>query len=197
MKVVRVTEGLLEGEEIQNEYGGTYFSFKGIPYAQPPVGDLRFKAPQSVQPWTGVRSAKKFGPKCCQFDSLNPNQDNLNRNIYTSAMGVEEFLQNKSVVSHGDDLAYLFPIKHLSSKVDQESESFQLISTVTKLWTNFAKYGNPTPDKSLGVEWKPYTLQNQEYLDLGNKLVMDTIPEKEELEFWDSIFKEYLPKYLV
>ncbi|CAB3246690.1 unnamed protein product [Arctia plantaginis] len=134
MKVVRVTEGLLEGEEIQNEYGGTYFSFKGIPYAQPPVGDLRFKAPQSVR----------------TLDWL-----------------------------------------------DQESESFQLISTVTKLWTNFAKYGNPTPDKSLGVEWKPYTLQNQEYLDLGNKLVMDTIPEKEELEFWDSIFKEYLPKYLV
>lgn len=63
------------------------------------------------------------------------------RNIYASAMGVLECLQNKSVVCHGDDLAYLFPVKNLSSKVDQESESFKLINTVTQLWTNFAKYG--------------------------------------------------------
>ena len=42
MVQVRVSEGLLEGELVQNEYGGTYASFKGIPYAQPPLGELRF-----------------------------------------------------------------------------------------------------------------------------------------------------------
>lgn len=43
MVQVRVSDGVLEGELEHNEYGGSYFSFKGIPYAQPPLGDLRFK----------------------------------------------------------------------------------------------------------------------------------------------------------
>lgn len=40
---VEVSEGILEGKVVDNEYGCPYFSFKGIPYAEPPVGDLRFK----------------------------------------------------------------------------------------------------------------------------------------------------------
>lgn len=40
---VKVTEGIIEGVVVNNEYGCPYFSFKGIPYAEPPVGDLRFK----------------------------------------------------------------------------------------------------------------------------------------------------------
>jgi len=41
-------------------------SFKGIPFAAPPVGELRWKAPQSVRPWTGVKQASTFGPSCMQ-----------------------------------------------------------------------------------------------------------------------------------
>jgi para-nitrobenzyl esterase len=40
--------------------------FKGIPFAAPPVGDLRWKAPQPVSSWDGVRPADKFGPQCVQ-----------------------------------------------------------------------------------------------------------------------------------
>lgn len=43
MVQVNVNEGILEGEIVNNEYGGKFYSFKGIPYADPPVGDLRFK----------------------------------------------------------------------------------------------------------------------------------------------------------
>src|SRR6185369_2813421 len=42
-------------------------AFKGIPFGQPPVGDLRWKAPQPVRNWTGVREAKQFGPRCMQL----------------------------------------------------------------------------------------------------------------------------------
>ena len=36
--------------------------FRGIPFAEPPLGSLRFKAPQPRQPWTGVLDATRFGP---------------------------------------------------------------------------------------------------------------------------------------
>src|SRR5215471_16357197 len=38
--------------------------FKGIPYAAPPVGDLRWRAPQPPAKWDGVRAADNFGPTC-------------------------------------------------------------------------------------------------------------------------------------
>jgi para-nitrobenzyl esterase len=41
-------------------------SFKGIPYAEPPVGAMRWKAPVAADPWTGVRDATEFGPSCMQ-----------------------------------------------------------------------------------------------------------------------------------
>jgi len=41
-------------------------TFKGIPFAAPPVGDLRWRAPQPVKRWTGVKAAERFGPACMQ-----------------------------------------------------------------------------------------------------------------------------------
>lgn len=48
-------------------------TFKGIPFAEPPVGVLRWREPQPVKNWTGVRNADEFGPACMQH--LAPNAD--------------------------------------------------------------------------------------------------------------------------
>jgi len=48
-------------------------SFKGIPFAQPPVGDLRWREPQPVKNWPGARNADTFGPSCMQ--RLSPSAD--------------------------------------------------------------------------------------------------------------------------
>ena len=43
--------------------------YKGIPFAAPPIGDLRWRAPQPAKAWTGVRNADKFAPRACRFPS--------------------------------------------------------------------------------------------------------------------------------
>lgn len=60
---VRIEGGFISGT--LNKQGGIH-SFKGIPFAAPPVGDLRWKAPQPVKPWTGVRACDAFGPSPMQ-----------------------------------------------------------------------------------------------------------------------------------
>jgi para-nitrobenzyl esterase len=60
-------------------------SFKGIPYAQPPVGALRWRAPQPVTPWQTVRDAADFGPGCMQTDYVQGSEDCLTLNVWRPA----------------------------------------------------------------------------------------------------------------
>src|SRR5690554_946936 len=62
---VRQTQlGQVKGTEV-----GNLMAFKGIPYAKPPVGDLRFAPPVPAEPWTGVLEASEFGNDCPQSGS--------------------------------------------------------------------------------------------------------------------------------
>ena len=56
----------VEGGALKGSRDGDILSFKGVPFAAPPVGDLRWRAPQAVSPWTGVRSAAAYGHDCMQ-----------------------------------------------------------------------------------------------------------------------------------
>ena len=56
----------IEGGQIQGVKDGEVYSYLGIPYAAAPVGDLRWKEPQSVTPWSGVKVADHFGPAAPQ-----------------------------------------------------------------------------------------------------------------------------------
>ena len=63
--IVSVSTGQLRGSLTAD--GGAVF--KNIPFAQPPVGDLRWREPQPAKAWTGVRDATAFGPMCNQNDN--------------------------------------------------------------------------------------------------------------------------------
>jgi para-nitrobenzyl esterase len=59
--------------------------FKNIPFAQPPVGELRWREPLPAKGWTGVRDATAFGPMCNQNDNkqLPHSEDCLQLNVWT------------------------------------------------------------------------------------------------------------------
>ncbi len=79
-----VNSGQLRGVLLDS--GGAVF--KGIPYAQPPVGNLRWREPQRVESWTGVRDAVSFGPPCAQNSGNRPmansQEDCLFLNVWNS-----------------------------------------------------------------------------------------------------------------
>jgi len=87
---VRTPDGVLEGVISAD---GKVRTFKGIPYAAPPVGNLRWKAPQPVQPWAAVRKASEYGPRCMQariyddmvFHDAGPSEDCLHLNLWMPA----------------------------------------------------------------------------------------------------------------
>ncbi|XP_034250470.1 juvenile hormone esterase-like isoform X2 [Thrips palmi] len=63
---VRVADGEVRGRERITPDGSVFLSFQGIPYAKPPLEELRFKAPRPVEPWDGVLDALSEGNICPQ-----------------------------------------------------------------------------------------------------------------------------------
>ncbi|MEV0641438.1 carboxylesterase family protein [Streptomyces sp. NPDC050619] len=89
--VVRTDAGRVRGETTAEGR-----QFLGIPYAEPPVGELRWREPRPVSPWRGVRGAGDFGNKCVQSASWDPGyeqpshtEDCLDLNVYVPAQSPE------------------------------------------------------------------------------------------------------------
>jgi para-nitrobenzyl esterase len=95
---VKTANGILESTSAPKD---GVRSFKGIPFAQPPAGDLRWREPQPVKNWTGARNAGQFGPRCMQrtspgadywFRSNGMSEDCLYLNVWTPAKSGNERL---------------------------------------------------------------------------------------------------------
>ncbi|KAF5273127.1 hypothetical protein FQA39_LY07617 [Lamprigera yunnana] len=85
--VVTIRNGALQGCIKEDYHGKPYYNFQGIPYAKPPIDDLRFKAPQPAESWTGVRNATMEGKHCFSRHMIlrtpSGSEDCLYLNIYT------------------------------------------------------------------------------------------------------------------
>src|SRR6478735_830836 len=84
---VQVKQGRLQGTA---EDG--LLVFKGIPFAKPPVGDLRWRAPQPVKKWDGVLQVNKFAPGPIQGGNTpsGKSEDCLYLNVWTPAKSAKE-----------------------------------------------------------------------------------------------------------
>lgn len=85
---VRTAEGVVEGL-----WRSGHAVFRGIPYAEPPVGPLRFQAPVPVPPWDGTRRTTEFGPVVPQSGPTAERSDEtgdwLTLNVSTPALGAD------------------------------------------------------------------------------------------------------------
>lgn len=85
----------ITGGRVQGEIKGGLASFKGLPFAAPPVGALRWTNPQPVIPWSGVRKANTFAPACIQPWGNNPDPSLVSEaclylNVWTAATTAKE-----------------------------------------------------------------------------------------------------------
>ncbi|XP_058799386.1 esterase B1-like isoform X2 [Phymastichus coffea] len=115
--IVETKTGKLRGLKERNFEGEQFFAFRGIPYAKPPVNELRFQDPQPVEPWTDIREAWLHGPNCAQVDiitsDITGSDDCLYLNIYTKKLKSDErrpvmfWIHGGHFSSgHGDDSMY-------------------------------------------------------------------------------------------
>jgi para-nitrobenzyl esterase len=86
---VRLDSGLIAGTSAPSP--GVRV-FKGIPFGAPPIGPLRWRPAQRPAPWTGVREATAFGPRCMQGQGSAPDvsEDCLYLNVWTAAASAAE-----------------------------------------------------------------------------------------------------------
>ncbi|KAJ9581386.1 hypothetical protein L9F63_023436 [Diploptera punctata] len=118
--IVNVRQGPVQGVYMTSRYGRTYSAFQGIPYAQPPIGELRFQEPVPAEPWPGVWNASVPGSMCLQWMRIHPHnygkhqhltgdEDCLFLNVYTPQLPSEEKEEPKLkvfVYIHGGAFMY-------------------------------------------------------------------------------------------
>jgi len=111
--------------------------FKSIPYAAPPLGELRWRAPQPLQNWQGVRDVAEWGPRCVQskrlgdLDPLNKRMDEdcLYLNIFTPAKLADEKLPVMVWIHGGSNLNGAGSSPNLTAPIWRETEWWSRAST--------------------------------------------------------------------
>lgn len=100
---------------------------------------------------------------------------------------------------HFDELFYLFDAKMLGMKVSKNSSAWRMRETMCKLWTNFAKYHDPTPENHnpLPFRWNPLLPASAEntievdYLKIDEEWEMKKNLYKSRIDFWRELYEEY------
>ncbi|XP_063380347.1 juvenile hormone esterase-like [Cydia fagiglandana] len=91
--------------------------------------------------------------------------------------------------AHADELGYLFDISYMKERVSDED--MLIVDRMTELWTNFVKYGNPTPkpSKLIPLQWPLVSQDKLPYLEINTELRLGSRPMHERMSFLDLLYK--------
>ncbi|XP_058467327.1 juvenile hormone esterase [Malaya genurostris] len=159
----------------------------------------------SIQSMMNLMSDAMFLHGITNFARLHATHDGqdttwLYRFAYDGALGIYKRILGIDWpgACHGDELGYLFHFGVLNIRLDNSSVELQTMSKMTRMWTNFAKYGNPTPhgrdDLMASTRWPcvtPHSMTELPYLDITSSLTPSNNPEPERLRFWDETYAKY------
>ena len=154
--------GSVRGKTVTSEEGFSHFEYLGIPYAQPPIGELRFQNPIPVKPWIETLDATKAGPVCYQkgnfgFGLGEMSEDCLTLNIYTQ----DKNLDSKPVMiwihgggfTEGSGSQYI-PVKLIREGVIVVTLNYRLGSLGFLTFGNNLVSGNMgLKDQQLAIRW--------------------------------------------
>ncbi|XP_050676415.1 juvenile hormone esterase-like [Leptidea sinapis] len=122
------------------------------------------------------------------FSELYANHSDIYQYIfsYVGNRNLGRILTNASIDATGntDELFYIFELDRLPLIMDENDA--RIVTFMTMMWTNFAKYGSPTPDTTEG-SWLPYP--HQLAISLEPQYVAPLTPER--TEFWRTLFFKY------
>lgn len=133
---VSIEQGQLRGKTVTDYLGGKFHSFLGIPYGKSPVGELRFRAPQPAEGWSGVRDATRDGNPCPSLDMFflyytGKEEDCLNLNVHTKEIPTSDNttkLKPVMVWIHGGAFLYGSNLNELFGPEYLMSEDIVLVS---------------------------------------------------------------------
>uniref|UniRef100_A0A2H1VCP9 SFRICE006383.2 n=1 Tax=Spodoptera frugiperda TaxID=7108 RepID=A0A2H1VCP9_SPOFR len=125
---------------------------------------------------------------------LNIGASSLYRYIFSYSGGRNLVKMTKHFTAegatHADDLGYLF-YYDIFEKTNPQDQI--MVDRMITIWTNFAKYGNPIPNKTdlLPIKWEPTTKSSPKYVDINLDLTLGTTPFPERMEFWNKFYDQY------
>ena len=105
---VNTTLGAIVGKLEMLPNGKTVYEYLGIPYAKPPLNELRFARPESFQPWPEKRAAKEFGSACPQPDTPNFKREIGKGKRRITVLYYRMCVQPAFESSHGRSLTLIF-----------------------------------------------------------------------------------------
>ncbi|CAG7836696.1 unnamed protein product [Allacma fusca] len=112
--VVTLAQGDLRAKVLISRAERKYYAFLGIPYASPPVHNLRFRPPSAPSPWQGVFNATEYGPKCAQFNpktkTVEGSEDCLYLNVFVPKFNLKPSLTKIQSETDEEQVDETFPV---------------------------------------------------------------------------------------
>lgn len=160
--VIQTSSGFIEGSLVSVN-GRTVYQYLGIPYAKPPLEDLRFKKPQPIQPWSQVLKANRMPPACIQHSERpfpwcvfcgDQSEDCLYLNIWVPDIKIKKSNNTKIPVMfwlHGGGFVYGAIRKPVYNGRALAAEGGVIVVTVNYRLGAFGFFTTNTDDAPLNV----------------------------------------------